>query len=219
MIDAMKPRHDGNGNFEPSTYALERLTDSEGKEYWEYLKLGQIADGKYSVAVLNAMTGTTHSGSFHDTYAAGYYTFKVQSTKRNGGDDLYITRYGETRENRRQALALYYDHLCHNTRSISDFERYYLGSYSDLSQFAFNSLANAFTESDLPSLGIELKDLNFKAIVDRWFDPVSGTLTVISVERSYGKIYHIYQIPTNPGIDAMNSTKSELNNVFDLLGA
>lgn len=214
----MKANHDGKGNFEPRTFALEQLIDTEGVPYFEYLKFSQSVNGDYSVAVFNSITGTTHSASFHDNYGAGYYTFKHQIIKKNGGNDVYKSQFGETRENRQQALALYFDRLCINTRSLPDFERYYLGSYSDLSQFAFNSLLSAFTASDLPSLKVKFADLNFKAITDRWFDPVCGSLTAIEIERSYGSVYHVYQIPSNPGIDAGNSTKQTLDNVFDLLG-
>lgn len=207
-----------NATFEPQTYALERLVDAEGKEYWEYLKFSQGTNGDYAVAILNAITGTTHSATFHNNYGAGSYQFKREIIKRNGGSDMYKTQFGETRENKQQALAIYFDRLCVNSRSIADFERYYLGTYPDLIQFAFNSLVSAFTASDLPSLKVSIKDLDLKAIADRWFDPVTGSLTVAKIERVYGSIYHVYQIPQNPGVDAGNSTKPELNNVFDLLG-
>jgi hypothetical protein len=217
MIDTMKANHDGQGNFESRSYKIERLFDAEAKPSHEYLKLTQSVKGDYSVGVFNSITGTSYYTTFHDNYAAAYYTFKTKAIERNGGNDLYKSQYGETREERQQALGLYFDRLCYNGRSITEFEDFYVGSYPSRLQFIHNGLLSAFTASDFPSLKVRYTDLDFKKIEDRWFDEVSGDLTDIAIERASGIVYHIYQIPKNRAIDLGKSQK-ESSKLFDILG-
>lgn len=169
----------------------ERLTDNT------FLVLRRSFDDGYSIQTYNSDDQEVVSHHYHKNLGPAWYQFKTICVERNGRE--YASMFGETRANRHEAFAMYWEYLCGDSgRKIADFELYYRGSYKDGDQFVYNTLKPHFEASDLPSYNVELLDLDLSKIRARWFDKLVGNYTSIEVKKDYQNGFHVYLVASNP---------------------
>lgn len=159
-----------------------------------FLVLSQSPNNQgYLVRDYNANTHSYDNFDHYDNFGPAWYGFKVRSIEENGNN--YRSIYGETRGNRSEALALFAENMCGDSGlELEDFDKLYKGSYRDAQTFIYKTLQASFESSDLPSLNVQLTDLNLALIESRWFDPITGIYTSIAVYKNYQNGFHVFAV-------------------------